>query len=66
MDSSVHIVSAFVRGQIRLLVAGVVTLVIAVASIVEPPGAIESVGFAVVIVAMMLVVLQEMRKHRQR
>jgi EamA domain-containing membrane protein RarD len=47
-----------------MAVAGVVLVVIGVASIVEPPGVVAGIGFVVVIVAMILVVLQEWRKQR--
>jgi hypothetical protein len=45
-------------------VAGVVFVVIVIALIVEPPGAGEAIGFAAVLVAMLLVILQELKKPR--
>jgi hypothetical protein len=50
------------RSQLRLVVCGVVIIVIAVASIVEPPGLIEAVGYIVVVAAMLAVVQRERRK----
>ena len=38
------------RNQLRMVVAGVVSVVIIVAWIVEPPGTLEGVGYAVVLV----------------
>lgn len=53
------------RGQLRMVVAGIVIIVIAAASIVEPPGTLQGIGFAIVVLAMLLVVLQEWRRSRQ-
>jgi drug/metabolite transporter (DMT)-like permease len=47
-----------------MLVAGVVFVVIGVALIVETPGTLESVGLAIVLVAMLLVVREERRRTR--
>jgi hypothetical protein len=47
-----------------MIVAGVVILIIAVASLVERPGAVENVALAVVVVAMVLVILRERRRAR--
>lgn len=52
------------RGQLRMILAGVVFIVIGVALIVEPPGTVGGIGFAIVLVAMLVVVVQEWRKLR--
>jgi hypothetical protein len=53
------------RRQLRMIVAGVVVVVIAVASIVETPGAVELAGFAVVVIAMMVVIQRERSNLRR-
>jgi hypothetical protein len=55
---------AMMRSQLRMAVCGVVAAVIVVAWIVEPPGALEGVGLAVVLVVMIAIVLQELRRAR--
>jgi EamA domain-containing membrane protein RarD len=52
------------RDQLRMIVCGVVILIIAVASIAEPPGTVQSIGYAVVIVAMMIVIQRERKRLR--
>jgi hypothetical protein len=47
-----------------MLVAGVVIVVLAVASFVETPGTVEGIGIAVVIVAMGVVILRERTSER--
>jgi hypothetical protein len=52
------------RSQLRMIVAGMVVIVITAASIVETPGAVEGLGFAVVVIAMLLVIQRERRNLR--
>ena len=52
------------RGRLRMTLAGIVFVVICVALIVEPPGTAEGIGLAIVLVAMLVVVLQEWRRLR--
>jgi hypothetical protein len=52
------------RGQLRVVIAGVVIVVLAIALIVETPGGLESAGIAVVVLAMILVIVQERRRLR--
>ena len=52
------------RSQLRMAVCGVVAAVIVVAWIVEPPGALDGVGLAFVLVVMIAIVLQEVRRAR--
>jgi hypothetical protein len=47
-----------------MIVAGVVIVVIVIATIVEAPGTVELVGLAVVVIAMLLVVQRERRRLR--
>jgi hypothetical protein len=49
-----------------MVVAGAVIAVVAVALIVETPGTVESVGLAVVLLAMILVIVQERRRGARR
>jgi hypothetical protein len=54
-----------VRGQLRTIVFSVVIVVIVLAVIVEPlGGTVESVGLAVVLVTMLVLILRELRKTR--
>jgi hypothetical protein len=50
------------RSQLRMIVFGVVIAVIVLGFIVESPGTVEGVGFAVVLVTMVLLILRERRK----
>jgi hypothetical protein len=50
------------RSQARHILYGVVIVLIALASIIEPPGTVEAIGYAVVIVALLAAVLRERRK----
>jgi EamA domain-containing membrane protein RarD len=52
------------RSQLRTIVAGVVIVVIGVALLVETPGTVESIGFVVVVLAMILVIVRERRGAR--
>ncbi len=56
---------SLMRDQLRMIVCGVVLVVIAIASIIEPPGVIEGIGYALVIAAM-LIVIQRARKRLRR
>jgi hypothetical protein len=47
-----------------MTVFSAVSVVIVLAVILEPPGVIEGVGFAVVLVTMILLILRERRKPR--
>ncbi len=50
------------RGPLRILIAGIVIVVIGGDLILETPGTIESVGLVLVLVAMLIVIVQERRK----
>jgi hypothetical protein len=50
------------RGPLRMTVAGAVILVIVLALILETPGTVASVGLVIVLLAMVLVILQERRR----
>jgi hypothetical protein len=50
------------RSGLRVIVFGVVSVVIVVGVIVEPPGVVEGLGLAVVLVTMILLMLRERRK----
>jgi Flp pilus assembly protein TadB len=52
------------RSKLRTVVCGVVAVIIVIAWVAEPPGTVEAVGLAVVFVAMILVVLREIRASR--
>jgi Flp pilus assembly protein TadB len=52
------------RSQLRMVVLGVVSVVIVVAWIVEPPGTVEGVGLAVVLVTMLWLIARERKKPR--
>ncbi|HEY4427778.1 MAG TPA: hypothetical protein VGN08_06200 [Solirubrobacteraceae bacterium] len=52
------------RSRTRMTVFGVVIVIIAVASILEPPGVVEGVGYAVVVVVMVSLLLRERRRRR--
>jgi hypothetical protein len=52
------------RHQTRIAVCGIVIVVIALASIFEPPGTVEAIGYAVVLVVMLLLIRREMRASR--
>ena len=47
-----------------MIVFYLVTVVIVVALIFEPPGTVEGVGLAVVLVTMLVLILRERRKGR--
>lgn len=47
------------RAQLRITIAVLVIVVIAIASIVEPPSGGQAVGFAAVAAVMVLVILRE-------
>jgi hypothetical protein len=53
-----------VRSQLRMAVAGIVIIVIALALIIETPGSAEDIGFAVIIISMLLVILRGRRNLR--
>ena len=52
------------RAQIRLIVCGVVVVVIAVATIVEPPGTAATILYVLVIMSMVLTIYRELAKRR--
>ncbi len=52
------------RNQLRMVVLGAVSVVIVVAWIVEPPGTVEGVGLAVVLVTMLWLIARERKKLR--
>jgi hypothetical protein len=52
------------RRQARIVVCGVAIVAIALASIFEPPGTTEGIGYAVVLVVLILLVVREMRANR--
>lgn len=52
------------RSQLRVIVFSLVSVVIVVSVIVEPPGLIAGVGLAVVLITMMLLILRERTKSR--
>jgi hypothetical protein len=52
------------RDQLRILICGIVIVVIAAASIIEPPGVVEGVGYAIVTVAMLITIQRERRRLR--
>jgi hypothetical protein len=52
------------RAQIRLIVCGVVVVVIAVATIVEPPGTGAAILYVLVIMSMVLTIYRELAKQR--
>ncbi len=52
------------RGQLRMIVAVLVIMVIAASLILETPGTVETVGLAVVAAAMLLIIVQERGKLR--
>jgi hypothetical protein len=47
------------RGQLRMIIAALVIVVIVVASILEPPGLGQGIGYAAVVLVMILVILRE-------
>jgi hypothetical protein len=53
------------RARLRLVLFSVVVIVIGVASIVETPGTTEGIGYAVVILALVLIVARERRSARR-
>jgi hypothetical protein len=52
------------RQRLRLNLLGLVVLLIAIASIVEPPGVAAGIGYGVVLVAIIVAILRERRRHR--
>ena len=50
------------RSGLRVIVFDAVCVVIVIGVIVEPPGLVEGVGLAVVLVTMILLILRERRK----
>jgi hypothetical protein len=48
------------RHQLRIAVCGIVILVIALASIFEPPGTVEAIGYAVVLIVMLFLIRREL------
>jgi hypothetical protein len=52
------------RARLRIVVAGAVIVVIGLALAVETPGTIETAGLLIVLLAMILVVVQEARRGR--
>src|SRR6185437_3772090 len=54
------------RHQVRITVCGIVILVIALASIFEPPGTTEAIGYAVVLIVMLFLIRREMRGEGNR
>ena len=49
------------RRQLRLTVCGIAIVAIAVASIAEPPGTAEAIGYAIVLVVLGFLIAREMR-----
>jgi uncharacterized sodium:solute symporter family permease YidK len=52
------------RRQARIVVAGIAIVAIALATIFEPPGTAEGIGYAVVLVVLVLLIVREMRANR--
>jgi len=52
------------RSQTRMLVFAVVIILIAVASILEPPGSLQAVGYAVVVVVILAFMVRERRRRQ--
>ena len=52
------------RRQARMIVAGIAIVAIGLATIFEPPGTAEGIGYAVVIVVLVLLIVREMRAER--
>jgi hypothetical protein len=52
------------RGQLRMLLFGVVVVLIAVSAIVEPPGTATAIGDAVVLVVILSLIVRERRRAR--
>lgn len=53
------------RSRVRHIAYGVVLVLIALASIIEPPGGVEGVGYAIVIVAILIAFARERRQAQQ-
>jgi hypothetical protein len=51
-----------VRSRLRVIIFSVVSVVIVVGAIAEPPGVIEGVGLAVVLVIMISFIIRERRR----
>jgi hypothetical protein len=51
------------RAQLRLIVFSVVAIVVVVTLIAEPPGTVEAVGLAVVLVTMLFLIVRERTRH---
>ena len=47
-----------------MAVCGIAIVAIALATIFEPPGTVEGIGYAVVLVVLVLLVIREMRAKR--
>jgi hypothetical protein len=47
------------RGQLRMIIAALAIVVIVVASILEPPGTAQAIGYVAVVLVMVLVILRE-------
>jgi len=52
------------RSQTRMLVFAVVIILIAVASILEPPRSLQAVGYAVVVVVILAFMVRERRRRQ--
>jgi hypothetical protein len=50
------------RGRLRAIICAVVAVVIVVTWIAEPPDTAASIGLAIVFVAMLVVIAQELRR----
>jgi hypothetical protein len=65
VSGAVRVSAVTGRHQLRIAVCGIVILVIALASIFEPPGTTEAIGYAVVLVVMLLLIRREMHAGRR-
>lgn len=52
------------RGELRTLVYGLAIVLIVVALFVEPPGTAGTVGYAIVLATMVLLIVRERRAKR--
>ena len=52
------------RRQARVAVCGVAIVAISLATIFEPPGTAEGIGYAVVLVVLVALIVREMRADR--
>ena len=54
------------RHQLRIAVCGIAIIAIALATIFEPPGTAEAIGYAVVLVVMLFLIRRELRAGTRR